>query len=205
MNIYDISIVTIADQFLDSIRNIETLQLEIAADFINLASYLVYLKSKMLLPSEKIVESDKDLAEEKFKLSQRLLEYSFYSDVAKYLDECEAKALKHLKRCEQIELKVNKENIYDAYTLAHHYFPLICKEKIELKLDKININFKDIITKVKSIILNKENLLFKEIAASFYNRYEIAVSLLAMLELVKLKFIAAVQKEPFKDIFIQRL
>jgi len=42
MNIYDISIATIADQFLNSIKDIEKLQLEIAADFINLASYLVF-------------------------------------------------------------------------------------------------------------------------------------------------------------------
>jgi segregation and condensation protein A len=205
MNIYEISIVTIADQFLNSIKEIETLQLEIAADFINLASYLVYLKSKMLLPSEKINEPDTDLAEEKFKLSQRLLEYSFYRDVAEYLDECESRALKCLKRCEQIEIKGNRENIYDAYSLAHHYFHIILKEKIEIKLDKINVNFKDIIAKVKSIVLNKETLLFRDIVVTFYDRYEIAASLLAMLELVKLKFISAVQDEPFTDIYIQRL
>lgn len=205
MNIYDISIVTIADQFINSIKDIEKLHLEVAADFINLASYLVYLKSKMLLPSEKVDTPDIDVEEEKFKLGQRLLEYSFYRDVSTYLDECEEKAVKNLKRCEQIELKINRDNVYDAYTLAHYYFPIVCKEKIDIKLDKINVNFKDVISKVKNIVLSRESLLYREIVNSFFDRYEIAASLIAMLELIKLKFISALQKEPFEDIYIRRL
>jgi segregation and condensation protein A len=206
MNIYDISIVTIADQFLSSIKDIEKLQLEIAADFINLASYLVFLKSKMLLPSsDHVVFSDINVEEEKFKLGQRLLEYSFYRDVAIYLDECEANAAKYLKREVQIDLKVTHKNIYDAYTLAHHYFPLVYKENKEIKLDKIKVNFKDVIAKVKNIVLDRESLLYKEIVSTFFDRYEIAASLIAMLELVKIKFISALQKEPFEDIYIFKL
>lgn len=206
MNIYDISIATIADQFLNSISDIEKLQLEIAADFINLASYLVFLKSKMLLPSsDNIVFTDVNIEEEKFKLGQRLLEYSFYRDVAIYLDECEAKAVEYLKRERGIDVKVKYKNIYDAYTLAYHYFPLVCKERNEIKLDKINVNFKDVIEKVKNIVLARESLLYKEIVSTFNDRYEIAASLIAMLELVKLKFISALQKEPFKDIYICKL
>ena len=206
MNIYDISIATIADQFLNSIKDIEKLQLEIAADFINLASYLVFLKSKMLLPSsDNIVYTDVNIEEEKFKLGQRLLEYSFYRDVAIYLDECEAKAAEYLKRDRGIDLRVTHRNIYDAYTLAYHYFPLVCKERNEIKLDKINVNFKDVIEKVKNVVLARESLLYKEIISTFNDRYEIAASLIAMLELVKLKFISALQKEPFKDIYICKL
>lgn len=206
MNIYDISIVTIADQFLESIKDIDTLHLEVAADFINLASYLVYLKSKMLLPSEKVQLPDVDIVDEKFKLTQRLVEYSFYKDVTMYLDEFEEKASKYLKRDEQLPLNVSRKNIYDAYTLAHNYFPLIVKkkEKVEINISRINVDFKVILSKVKEIVLEKERLLFQELISSFYNRYEVAASLIAMLELVKLRFIQAIQKEPFKDIFIQK-
>jgi len=85
LDIYDIPIAVIADQFVEEIKKMENVDMEVAADFIQMASYLIYLKSKMLLPRQFAIEEGIDPEEEKFIFTQRLVEYSFYKDMAMLL------------------------------------------------------------------------------------------------------------------------
>ncbi|MDY6821564.1 MAG: ScpA family protein [Deferribacterota bacterium] len=203
MSIYEISIVKIADQFLETVQRASFIYLEKAADFLNLATYLIYLKSKMLLPVDNYSNDDIDIEEGKFSLTQRLLEYSFYKDVATYFDKLENRSKKFLRRNKIISVDKSCEKIYDAYTLANFYFPLIDKKEINITFSKEKIDFREVVERIKDIVFKKGDIIFSEIIHSNMNRLEIVVSFMAMLELVKLRFISAVQRYPFGDIYIK--
>jgi segregation and condensation protein A len=204
MNIYDISISRIADQFLEAIKGLETIELEMAADFISMATHLLFLKSKMLLPLESFEESDSEVLEEKYNLTQRLLEYSFYKDVADFLDNCENSASKYLIKQESDKLTFQSSNVLDAYVLAEHYYSLICKEKKSIKIDTEKINFKDIINYIKEVVFKNKVINFKDLVQIYTQRREVSAALVAILELVKLKIVCAVQKCPFEQIYIKQ-
>src|SRR5574344_545820 len=83
MNICDVKISEITDQYIDYINAMEEMNLEVTSEFLIMASTLIYLKSKSLLPSE--VEDEKELTEEE--LLRRILEYKTYKEVTVKLRE----------------------------------------------------------------------------------------------------------------------
>ena len=119
MNVCDIKISDITDQYIEYLEAMERLNLEIASEFLVMASTLIYLKSKILLPKE--VEEEKELTEEE--LLMRIIEYKKYKEITKKMKErYEANSKKIFKLPEKIELpkqelNVNytKEEIINAY------------------------------------------------------------------------------------------
>ncbi|MCD8567191.1 MAG: segregation/condensation protein A, partial [Geovibrio sp.] len=94
LNIYDIPIAIITESFISAVKKMEQLDIEVASDFINMASYLVYLKSRMLLPRDTFFEEELDPEEEKYLFTQKLVEYSFYKDVSLFLRKSEEESSK---------------------------------------------------------------------------------------------------------------
>ncbi|KAA0259177.1 segregation/condensation protein A [Deferribacter autotrophicus] len=204
MNIYDISISVIADQFINTIKQMEEMDIEVASDFIQMASYLVYLKSKMLLPQNKFDDDEMDVEEEKFLFTQRLIEYSFYKDVAEILREKEAKASKCLTREDTIYLEREFEPGGDAYTIAKLFFDLLKRdEKKTITLEKKSLDINTIIEKIKNFVFEKREVFWNEITKRCADRKEVAVSFLAVLELIKLKVIIAIQESNFSNFMVK--
>ena len=88
MDIFDIPMADVTARFFDYIMMMQTLNLDIAADFIVMASTLIYIKSRMLLPSENEEEDEgEDVGDPRMELVRRLLEYQKYTDAAHRLDE----------------------------------------------------------------------------------------------------------------------
>ena len=83
MNIYDINLSEITDQYMEYIKNMEKMNLEVTSEFLMMASTLLYLKSKKLLPNP--VEEEEELTEEQ--LLQRIMEYMKYKEITKKLKE----------------------------------------------------------------------------------------------------------------------
>ncbi len=105
----------------------EKLDIEVAAEFINMASYLIYLKSRMLLPKDGVIGEEMDPEEEKFLLTQRLVEYSFYKDVAETLRMLERESGKHLMRSSTIYIPKEEMQTEDPYSIANAFF--LCSGK----------------------------------------------------------------------------
>ncbi|BAI80474.1 chromosome segregation and condensation protein ScpA [Deferribacter desulfuricans SSM1] len=205
MNIYDISISVIADQFINAINTMEEMDIEVASDFIQMASYLIYLKSKMLLPHNSIVEDDIDIEEEKFLFTQRLIEYSFFKDVAEILREREQKYSTYLTREESITLEKDYSESMDAYQIARLFFNLIKKEdKKIIKIEKKNIDINEIIENIKALVFENELLFWQNILDRCRNKMEVVVSFLAILELIKLKVVVAIQESNFENFVVKR-
>ncbi|MGA1861541.1 segregation/condensation protein A [Deferribacter thermophilus] len=205
MNIYDISISVIADQFISAINAMEEMDIEVASDFIQMASYLVYLKSKLLLPQNEVIQDDIDIEEEKFLFTQRLIEYSFFKDVAAILSEMESRFNKYMSREESILLEKDEIETYDAYKIARLFFELLNKEeKKVIKIEKKNIDIKEVIEKIKSIVFEKNEIFWNHIIENCTNKMEVVVSFLAILELIKLKLILAIQESNFSNFLVKR-
>ena len=137
MDIYDINLSEITDQYIEYINNMEEMNLEVTSEFLVMASTLLYIKSKNLLPNQ--VEDEKELTEEE--LLHRIIEYKKYKEITARFREMYAKGgMIFFKTPEQIELpkqklevEYNKEKISDAYA-----------EILEKSASRLNQNAKNI-------------------------------------------------------------
>ena len=137
MNIYDIQISKITDQYIEYLKEQEKLNLEIASEFLVMASTLLYLKSKNLLPKQE--EEEEELTEEE--LIRRIIEYKKFKEISKVFKEnYEIYANRVFKGQEEIVLPKRKlEKDFD-----HTIIPNIYQKLVERNSVKINQNAKNI-------------------------------------------------------------
>lgn len=206
LNIFDIPISFIAEKFIEEIRSMKEMDIEIAADFIQMATYLIYLKSRMLLPRDTGGEEDMDPEEEKFLFTQKLIEYSFYRDMAAILRTRADESSRHFVRTDMIRIPRGEQMGDDIFRLAKLYFEAITEErapKMVVKQDEVD--FPTLIARVKGYLLEREETLWSDLVKRSLSRKETAVSLVAVLELCRLKLVTAHQEENFAEILIRKL
>ncbi len=206
LNIYDIPIAFIAGQFVDAVQEMEKMDIEIAAEFINMASYLIYLKSRMLLPKESLPLEELDPEEEKFILTQRLVEYSFYKDVAQKLKELESDSGKYLMRTSAIYIERESMQTEDPYRIANAFFSALERDTEKpMKFEKDIVDVSDVIVKIKALILEKQKLFWTDIVKTCASKREVVISFLSVLELMRLAIVRAMQVDTFGEIVIEQV
>lgn len=204
MNIYDISISRIADQFVDTVKQMESLDMEIAAEFIHMASYLTYLKSKMLLPKTSSFEEDIDPEEEKFLFTQKIIEYSFYKEVSEGLKEKEYFSSRFLSRRNTLYLPKENISCEDPIKLAKYFFYLINKEtEKDMVLESDNVDTDQLIEQMKEVFIEKKEVLWSFISELCDTKRELVAAMFALLELARLNLITAIQNENFGEILVK--
>ena len=120
MNINDIKLNEITDQYIEHINKMEEMNLEVTSEFLVMASTLIYLKSKSLLPKEG--DNEEEISEEE--LLRRIIEYKKYKEITKNLREMyNNSAIRFYKLPDNVELpkqkleiEYEKQNIVDAYS-----------------------------------------------------------------------------------------
>ena len=205
MNIFDVSISEITGQFIAEIQKMHDMDIdmEVAADFINMASYLVYLKSRMLLPRDVLEDEEIDIEEAKSRFNQLLIEYSFYKDIAVKLRECEAESSRFLSRSESVIILNDEPESGDGYTLAPIFFQLMTKnKKKELVVKNSQVATEKVVEMIKSYILSRKKTLWSEIKELCSEKIEECISFGTALQLVKSKKTTAFQKENFGEILL---
>jgi len=204
LNIYDIPIAFIAEQFVEAVNEMDKLDIEVAAEFINMASYLIYLKSRMLLPKSSYEDEAMDPEEEKFLLTQRLVEYSFYKDVAANLRVFEVESGKYLMRSTTLYIPKDEIQTEDPYSIANAFFSVLEKSDVKpMHVERDTVDVAEVIVRIKEIVFEKHKLFWTDIVKTCVSRREVVVALLAVLELMRLKFIVAMQAETFGEIVIE--
>ncbi len=203
LDLYDIPISLIADQFVEAIKGIDEIDMEAAADFIQMASYLIYLKSKMLLPNQVAIDDGVDPEEEKFLFTQRLIEYSFYKDVAVYLKEKEFFSQRYLTRNSEIHLPL--EGLKgDLYKLASMFYNLIDKEKDKVvTIVKDTIDLEGVISNLKEFFKKERDVFWERVKEMCSSKREMVVYFLAILELVKQKIVDIFQEDNFENFLVR--
>lgn len=213
MDIYDIKISEIADQYIEYINAMEEENLEITSEFLIMASTLLFIKSKGLLPSE--VESEEELTEEQ--LIKRIIEYKKYKEITKKLKENYSEFSKRFfKFAEVIELPKQKLEVeYNPDVL-----PDVYKNILQRNSEKVNQNAKNIeriaITetytvgsKVKEMfreLIRKPKFVFNKLySLSKCNKQEVVTAFTGLLELSRRSKVTTTQEELFGDITVEKI
>lgn len=213
MDIYDIKISEIADQYIEYINAMEEANLEVTSEFVIMASTLLYIKSKGLLPSQ--VENEEELTEEQ--LIERIIEYKKYKEITtKFKENYIEFSKRYFKLAENIELPKQKLEVeYTKETL-----PEIYKSIVERNNEKVNQNAKNIekiaivetytvASKVKEMfkeLVKKQKFVFNKLySISKCNKQEVVTAFTGLLELSRRSKVITTQEELFADITVQRV
>ncbi|QEK13621.1 segregation/condensation protein A [Crassaminicella thermophila] len=218
VDIYNIPIADIAEQYIQHIENMKKFDLEITSEFLVMASTLIEIKSKMLLPNKQEQQLEMDIVEEdpRQDLVKRLIEYKKFKNAAiefKKREEIYTKIF--YKDPEQLDqfVKYDKnelvdldiKDLLDAFNRLLKKRKRINKNRIhitEIKRDAITIE--DKIEQIKKIISKNTLLDFDQLFINSSDRSEVVVTFLALLELIKLKLIIVQQNKIFGNIIIKR-
>lgn len=212
MDIYDIKINEIADQYIEYLNQMEEMNLDIASEFIMMASTLIYLKSKSLLPKQE--EAEEELTEEE--LIQRIIEYKKYKEIIKKLKvNYEENSKIFLGNQEQIELpKKRIEKEYNKDLIPNLYKTLL--EKNEEKINKNAENIEKIAitdnytvtSKVKemfkALIKNNKFVFNKLFSLKEHNKQEVVTAFSGLLEMSKRDKVNTKQEDLFEDIIVEK-
>lgn len=220
MSIYDIRIKEVAEQYMQYIKSMKEMDLEIASEFIVIASTLIEIKSKELLPKVK-VEDDDVMDEEDIKkqLVEKLIEYKKFKAVASVLRAKEGIVGEtYSKKAEIIEEKkiFNIAEVLEGISVLH--LNNIYNDLIEAYLNKMNekelpkqitaldtYKIEDKMETLTTYINSVKKGSFSEVTNKCANKSEIIVTFLALLELIKLRELKVVQGEIFGEIYMERI
>ena len=137
MDIYDINISEITDQYIEFIKQMKEMNLDITSEFLVMSSTLLYLKSKHLLP--KVEEDEEEITEDE--LIRRIIEYKKYKEITKKLRENFENYSKRFYKIPE-EIKLPKQKIEVEYNAE--IIPDLYKELLQRNTDKINENASNI-------------------------------------------------------------
>lgn len=212
MDIYKVSISDVANQYIQYLQKQEELNLEIASEFLVMASTLLLVKSKGLLPKD--VEDEAELTEEE--LLRRILEYKKYKEITKvFKEKIEVFSKRLYKLSDKIELpKQTLEKEFKPEDIIERYKILVERNK-----DKKNENAKNIENiavhetysvseKVKDIfreLVRKPKFVFNKLfSLKEKPKAEVVTAFSGVLELSRRNKICAEQQEIFGDIVISK-
>jgi segregation and condensation protein A len=209
INIYDIPISSITQEFLDYIQLLKSMNIELAGDFILMAALLMKLKAKMLLPVESNNEDEFD--DPRTDLVQRLLEYQRFKEASNSLSNIHQEHSYHhpkgirqpvgttaenpsefVKHITLVDLLKVYKNIIDR--LPTHTPYSVNHEEIHLE---------DQLSFIRKKISKCKKILFSEIIKTLTSRLQIIVTFMALLEMLRIGELKLFQKEPFSDIMLE--
>jgi segregation and condensation protein A len=210
INIYDIPIHLIAEQYLTYIEAMEDLNLTVAGEFLVMAATLLQIKSKMLLPADEAVADEEDGPDPREELVRRLLEYKKFKEAARQLDDHERLWREIYSRSQSpaIELE-SDETLLDNVSL----FDLVDalqgvldrnpgKKLMEILPD--NLTVRERMNAILEKLEGQESVNFLELFEPSCHRLVIIVTFLALLELMRLRTARVFQPDHFGPILVSR-
>ena len=212
VDIYEVNLTQLATQFIEYIEVMRLLDLDIAGEFLVMASTLMHIKSRELLPTDQqvAVEGDDEGEDPRWELIRQLVEYKKFKDAAAQLHALEIRQENSFPR---LPVKPEFES-ESTLQLGASLFDLINAVNVVLKRIHQRDDLRDIFEDKWTVSEKIENLLqtlkerlslkFSELFASATSRSEVVVTFLALLELIRLKQVIASQAEPFSEIEISQ-
>ena len=196
LNIYDIPIALITDQYLQYLELMKAMNIDYAGDFLLMASTLTQIKSRMLLPAHDGEEEEEDPLQE---ITRPLLEYLQMKSAADQLIERnllgEKTFIRNPNRDEFLTssddefIKIGLFELIDAFQKILERIP--DGHRVELTADEISV--KDKISQIVEILEAKASITFLELFSDNHDKHEVIITFLAILEMVKLTLIRIIQ------------
>jgi segregation and condensation protein A len=208
VSITDIPIAVITEQYLATLDILQTLNLDLAGEFLVMAATLVHIKSRMLLPAGGDEgDDDEDGADPRDELVRRLLEYQRFKDAAEQLEQREILTRDVFVRTAQSTEEVPVPNfrelsVFELITALRRVLERLPKDIVhEVRLDKVSVREK--MTLLLDRLRGAAKILFEELFSDDRSRMDVVVTFLAMLELVKVRAIRIFQEELNGPIIIE--
>ena len=212
MNIYDINLSEITDQYIKYLNEMEKLNLEIASEFLVMASTLLYLKSKKLLPKQN--EEEEELTEEE--LINRIIEYKKFKEISKTLKQNYLiYSNRFFKGHEEIEFpKKQLEINYEKSLIPELYKNLIERNSVKINQNAKNIEKIAIVenytvsSKVKEmlkVLIKQKKFIFNKLfSIKKKNKQEVVTAFSGLLELSRRSKVSTNQEELFGNILVEK-
>jgi|LSQX01.3.fsa_nt_gb segregation and condensation protein A len=212
IDIYDIEINTITEQYMEYIYAMEELNLSIASEFIMMAATLLEIKSKMLLPQEVIIVDDEEVElDPREELILRLIEYKKYKEAADELrvsQDIESKVYyKPREDLSQFD-DIYEEIQFDLKLLLKSINKIIQRRglsNVTLDISEIQreeYTLKNCMEELMNRLKIKKSILFEELLSENFSKNEIVTYFLTVLELIKLRKIKVSQEKSDKELVI---
>jgi segregation and condensation protein A len=210
VDIYDIPIAKVTDQYLEYLELMQLLDLNIAGEFLVMAATLMHIKSKMLLPPDQTEEAEEE-GDPRAELVRRLLEYKKFKEAASELSHMESHQKHFFARVgsgiKPEEIKSEDEffeaSLFDLITAFTKVLKDIPKATFyQVIKDEFTVSEK--IHDVLHMLVDKHTLFFTDLFKTARTKFEIVTIFLALLELIKIKEVVVRQASPFGEIEIIR-
>jgi segregation and condensation protein A len=207
IDIYDIPIARITEQYLEYLRLLEQLDIAVAGDFLVMAATLIYIKSKTLLPPEPATEGEGDLMEDpRAELVAQLLEYQKFKSAANMLytrGEIEAACY---TRGEIETDQSNPEVAATVFDLLRVFREILDRQKsvAEMEIHRDEMTMSEKLTQIRTLVLSRDEINVREVFALARSKRELILTFLAFLELVKETEILLIQHKLFGEIIARR-
>jgi len=207
IDIYDIPISHITEQYLEHLKVMEELDIAVAGDFLLMASTLIYIKSKMLLPSEPGSAEDADLSEDpRAELLAQLLEHQKFKAAANMLySRAEIEAACYTRAPLETDLE-NPEIAATSADLWRVFREVLARveSRVEIEIARDEVTMGDKLAQIRRLLADQDELIVRELLEACTSRRELILTFLAFLELVKEAEITLRQQVLFGEIIARR-
>ena len=212
MDIYEVSMSYIIEEYLKYINAMQDLNIDIASEYLVMAAELIHLKSKMLinLDDEEQVDDDEYSISSEEELKEKLINYEKYKNSTEEFRKLEENRKEYLTRSPENIMEYASDNSYsmelsldDLISAFLEYKKRLENEKpIETKITKKELSVKERISYIRSILKTKKKVEFTELFESFNKEY-VVVTFLSILNMSKNNEIMLSQKDNFSPILIE--
>lgn len=208
LEIENIKLASITEQYLNYMKDIDEVDMENAAEFIEVAATLVEIKSKSMIPQEQ--EKEKDENDPEWLLLQRLKEYKLYKEASEKMKSQEVVNQMYKQPDDKVNdfrdilKQMNIEGLINAFTslMTKAAVREVVQEERTIVRDRWTVDEK--IFEIKTILSTCDKIKFNELVGDDFTRGEVITLFMAMLELLKLQTINIKQEEMFGEIEIMR-
>ncbi len=201
VNIYDIPVARIADEYLRYLRLMQELDIAVAGDFLVMAATLIELKTRMLLPRDPfaVAEEEEDPRRE---LVDQLLEYQKYKAAAQMLWSRATVERAVFKRAEIETDKNNPEVVVGLFDLLKVFQEILArhKEEVLMEIEREEVSMAEMLERLRNMVMSSGELNLRVFFEAARSRRELVVAFLSVLELVRTTEVQLIQKETFGDI-----
>jgi segregation and condensation protein A len=207
VNIYDIPIAEITEQYLEHLRYNTTLNLDNLVDFYSMAVTLLYIKSRMLLPPEAL--PDDEIEDPRQELVEKLIEYQKFKKLSELMEEKEKEAEWVMER-KKLQRPLpfaddtlwEKVDVWDLLKTFSSLMTSLSHERIIDLYEEVSVNEK--ITLLAELLENRGECNFTDLVVRNGSVPDIVCAFLALLEAVKTRMVSIFQNRMFGDILIRR-
>jgi len=203
-NIFDIPIARITEKYLEYIRLMTRLDITVATDFLVMASTLIEIKSRMLLPRDPTQAEDEEIDDPRKELVDRLLEYEKFKTAAGMLYE-RATIEQAVFARGAIESDDNSEVDASVFDLLTIFQKIVARhiDEVKMEIEREEISLSEMIKTLKRRIFDEKEVNLFKFFEEMHSKRELVTAFIAVLEIVRTESVKLLQKKTFGDIILR--